>query len=290
MIHFQRNRYSVPTEAAHSVISLRVYPTELVLVAEGRVRARLASRFQRYQSHCDRQHYIAAVRHKPCALRAGAPFAQMTAPLRSLQHHLLRRPGGDCVMPQVLASIPIHGIGPTRKHKDYDPERLVHHRIATLREPRVAHFWLKTPGQFFLKINTDHSRMAVKFLLATAGLIAIATGVAHSFLGERLIFRHLRTSSLVPSLAAPPLQSRHIRILWATWHLASVFGWALAVLLLQLALEPQGGLSARSVLGASAMAYLAGSILVLVGTRGRHPGWVALAAVGILSWVASGIV
>ena len=128
----------------------------------------------------------------------------------------------------------------------------------------------------------------MKLLLATAGFIAIATGVAHSFLGERLIFRHLRTSSLVPSLPAPPLRSRHIRILWATWHLASVFGWTLAVFLLQLAFEPHTGVSARSVLGASAVAYLAGSILVLVGTRGRHPGWIALAAVGILSWAAAG--
>ncbi|MEO5626293.1 MAG: hypothetical protein ABIQ70_09840 [Dokdonella sp.] len=128
----------------------------------------------------------------------------------------------------------------------------------------------------------------MKILLATAGFLAIATGIAHSYLGERLIFRHLRTTPLVPSLPAPPLQSRHIRILWATWHLASVFGWALAALLLQLAFEPQGGVSARSVLVASATAYLAGSVLVLIGTRGRHPGWIALAAVGILSWVASG--
>ena len=57
-----------------------------------------------------------------------------------------------------------------------------------------------------------------------AGLIAALTGVAHSFLGERLIFRHLRSGGLIPTLAAPPLRERHIRILWATWHLGSVFG------------------------------------------------------------------
>ena len=64
--------------------------------------------------------------------------------------------------------------------------------------------------------------MAVQPLLAGASLLAILTGVVHSLLGERLIFRHVRSKSVVPSLPAPPLQARHIRILWATWHLASV--------------------------------------------------------------------
>ena len=125
-------------------------------------------------------------------------------------------------------------------------------------------------------------------LLTTAAVLAIATGIVHSLLGERLIFRHLRRSSLVPSLPAPPLQARNVRILWATWHLASVFAWALAGLLWQLAREPGAALSARLVLSASAAAFVLGSLLVLVSTRGRHPGWVALGAVGVLSWVAIG--
>ena len=126
----------------------------------------------------------------------------------------------------------------------------------------------------------------MQLLLTTAAVLAIATGVVHSLLGERLIFRHLRRSSLVPSLPAPPLQARNVRILWATWHLASVFAWALAGLLWQLAREPGAALSARLVLSASAAAFVLGSLLVLVSTRGRHPGWVALGAVGVLSWVA----
>ena len=110
LIHFQRNRYSVPTEAAHRVISLHIYPFELMLVAEGQVLARHARCFERYQTRYDWQHYIQVVQRKPGALRDGAPFAQMPAPLRSLQHHLLRRLGGDRVMAQVLAAVPVHGL------------------------------------------------------------------------------------------------------------------------------------------------------------------------------------
>ena len=127
----------------------------------------------------------------------------------------------------------------------------------------------------------------MQLLLATAAVLATVTGVVHSVLGERLIFRHLRASTLVPSLPAKPLQGRHVRILWATWHLASVLAWAFAALLWMLATHPEAVLSSRSILAAATAAFLAGALLVFVGTRGRHPGWVALAAVGILSAVAT---
>ena len=124
-------------------------------------------------------------------------------------------------------------------------------------------------------------------LLATAAILALVTGVVHSFLGERLIFRHLRVSSIVPTLPAPPLQNRHVRILWATWHLASVLAWAFAGLLWQLARASLPSLSAQSVLMAAAAGFIAGSLLVLFATRGRHPGWIALAVVGALSWASA---
>ncbi|HJW34532.1 MAG TPA: hypothetical protein VJ505_14400 [Holophagaceae bacterium] len=121
-----------------------------------------------------------------------------------------------------------------------------------------------------------------------ASILAAATGLVHSALGERLIFRHLREGSMVPSRPAQPLQGRHVRILWATWHLASVLAWAFAGLLWQVAHSPSFTVSAKVVLGATAGGFLGSSLLVLIGTRGRHPGWVALGAVGILAWVAIG--
>jgi hypothetical protein len=129
--------------------------------------------------------------------------------------------------------------------------------------------------------------MTMQPLLATAAILALVTGVVHSFLGERLIFRHLRVSSIVPTLTAPPLQNRHVRILWATWHLASVLAWAFAGLLWQLARASLPSLSAQSVLMAAAAGFIAGSLLVLFATRGRHPGWIALAVVGALSWASA---
>jgi len=110
LIHVQRNRYSVPTEYANRVVSVRLYPEEIEIVADGARIARHTRSFERDQTFYDWQHYIGLLEKKPGALRNGAPFATMPQPLRQLQAHLLRHAGGDRVMAQVLAAVPIHGL------------------------------------------------------------------------------------------------------------------------------------------------------------------------------------
>ena len=127
--------------------------------------------------------------------------------------------------------------------------------------------------------------MQTLYLVASG--VAALTALVHSVLGEHLIFRHLRNGRVVPALGAPPLQPRNVRILWATWHLASVFGLAFSGLLLGLG----RGATAPDplVTGAIVFAYVGGALFVLVGTRGRHPGWIALLAVAALTWAAAGL-
>jgi hypothetical protein len=127
-------------------------------------------------------------------------------------------------------------------------------------------------------------------LLLVAGSLALVTGAVHSVLGEVLIFRHLRNGGLVPTMAAPPLRERHVRILWATWHLATVLGWACGGMLLRMAVGPQDSSFEAFVLSAIVFANLGGSLLVLIGTRGRHPGWIALAIVAMLAGFGAKIV
>lgn len=110
LIHYQRNRYSVPTDYVNRVASLRVYPAELVIVVDGSEIARHTRSFEQHQTYYDFRHYIGLVEIKPGALRNGAPFADMPTPLVMLQKHLLKQDGGDRIMTQVLAAIPIHGL------------------------------------------------------------------------------------------------------------------------------------------------------------------------------------
>ena len=110
LIHFERNRYSVPTRFANHVVSLQVYAERIVIVAENERVATHERSFEREQTIYDWRHYIELIEQKPGALRNGAPFATLPEPLKVLQGHLLRRPGGDRVMAQLLAAVPVHGL------------------------------------------------------------------------------------------------------------------------------------------------------------------------------------
>lgn len=121
-------------------------------------------------------------------------------------------------------------------------------------------------------------------MFAVAGLLALVTGLVHSILGEVMIFRPLRNGSLISATSPAPLAKRTIGILWATWHLVTVFGWAFAGILLQLAFAPQAASTTGLVVTAIVFANVGGGLLVLVGTKGRHPGWIALLAVAAFAW------
>lgn len=121
----------------------------------------------------------------------------------------------------------------------------------------------------------------VNICLVVASVLAVIVGVIHSVFGERLIFRHQ------PRVAdAARRHRRPFDILWATWHIASVMGVALAAVLWKLAVMPEPSALREFLLLAIALAYAVSGVLVLVGTRGRHPGWAGLIGVAVLVWLA----
>src|SRR6185312_3124776 len=87
LVHFERNRYSVPASFANRPVSLRVYPERIVY---------------------DWRHYLAVIQRKPGALRNGAPFADLPEAFRRLQGLLLKRVGGDREMVEILALVLQH--------------------------------------------------------------------------------------------------------------------------------------------------------------------------------------
>ena len=105
-----RNRYSVPCELAGQAVSTHLYPGKIVIVADDAVVASHERLSDRGQTRYNWQHYIPLVQRKPGALRNGAPFADMPEPLQQLRRALLRDPGGDRVMAQVLAIVPTAGL------------------------------------------------------------------------------------------------------------------------------------------------------------------------------------
>lgn len=110
LVAVARNRYSVPCELAGQVVSTRLYPNAVVVVADHAVVASHERLGAEGQTGYDWQHYIPLLQRKPGALRNGAPFADLPAPLQQLRRGLLRQPGGDRLMAQVLAIVPEVGL------------------------------------------------------------------------------------------------------------------------------------------------------------------------------------
>jgi len=110
LVTVARNRYSVPCELARQVVSTRLYPTRVVIVAEDRIVASHERLVGKNKTAYDWQHYIPLVQRKPGALRNGAPFLELPEPLAKLRVALLRHAGGDRLMAQVLALVPVAGL------------------------------------------------------------------------------------------------------------------------------------------------------------------------------------
>jgi len=112
LIHFERNRYSVPATFANRPISLRVYAHRLVMATEGQTIAEHERCFDRKhaggQTIYDWRHYLAVLQRKPGALRNGAPFKEFPDGFKQLQVLLLKRPGGDREMVEILALVMHH--------------------------------------------------------------------------------------------------------------------------------------------------------------------------------------
>jgi hypothetical protein len=92
------------------MVSTRLYPGTVVVVADDQVVARHERLSNSSETRYDWQHYVPLLQRKPGALRNGAPFADLPEPLQRLRRGLLRNPGGDRVMAQVLAIVLTAGL------------------------------------------------------------------------------------------------------------------------------------------------------------------------------------
>ena len=113
LISFERNRYSVPASFANRPVSLRVYPDRLVIAAEGQILCEHERRIDRSHHLPPRtiynwRHYLTVIQRKPGALRNGAPFTELPEGFRKMQEQMLKRPGGDREMVDILALVLHH--------------------------------------------------------------------------------------------------------------------------------------------------------------------------------------
>lgn len=121
----------------------------------------------------------------------------------------------------------------------------------------------------------------------SAASLMIVIGLIHSLLGEHLIFRRMRAGGLIPTNGGQVLREAHLRIVWATWHLASAMGMGIAIVLFWLALPSSRPLGQSPVALTIIVTMALGAILVLVATKAKHPGWAGMLCVAVLTAIGA---
>lgn len=125
--------------------------------------------------------------------------------------------------------------------------------------------------------------------LRLAALLCFLLGLVHSLLGERLIFNKLRKKrGTIKSTEQGLLSQRHFGILWASWHILSLFGWCIAYLFLSIskqAVELLRTTFRSDILSAISICMSISAILILIATKAKHPGWIILLAIALLTFL-----
>lgn len=122
----------------------------------------------------------------------------------------------------------------------------------------------------------------MNFYFIAAAILTIAVSLAHSWLGERHILMRLFRRQNIPHLYGSDVFTK--RTLRFAWHVTSVAWCGIAALLLALALLPVDT-SAVTMSKIIAATILASSVVVLIGSRGRHLAWVVFLVIAGLVWI-----
>lgn len=119
-------------------------------------------------------------------------------------------------------------------------------------------------------------------LLYSGAILLVLLALAHSFLGERyILIRLFRRDNLPKVLGDSDFTKGTLRFIW---HLVSVFGVAVAVLLVQIAQRASSG-QLVTTLG---LTLVISALLPLYFTRARHLSWIVLGVVAAMCLVWQG--
>jgi hypothetical protein len=138
--------------------------------------------------------------------------------------------------------------------------------------------------------ETNHLRIVkpIHMTNLVAFVLIILLGLAHSILGELLIFRHLRKDGRWIDPGLKGLRTQQVRVLWSTWHLVSLLGFSVATIVL--IIGPNFPVASFQVDTAIAqiltLTFGVASIFWLAGTKGRHPAWIVFIIISVVIYLS----
>lgn len=112
LVSFDRNRYSAHASAVGKTVTVRAYARQVVIVADDKVVGTHDRQFGRDKTIFNPWHYVEVLKHKPGALRNGAPFKEweIPEPLQGVRDALSAHPDGDRQFVGILCAVLAHGL------------------------------------------------------------------------------------------------------------------------------------------------------------------------------------
>ena len=112
LVCFDRNKYSVASNAVGRPVDIHAYADRIVLTQDGIVVGEHARLFGRNQTAYDPWHYVPVLARKPGALRNGAPFKAWPLPgsIERVRKKLAGSNDGDKQMVKVLTAVLTDGL------------------------------------------------------------------------------------------------------------------------------------------------------------------------------------
>jgi len=112
LVRFDGNNYSVPSEYAGKLVSIRVFSERLIFAVGGKTVAEHNRNFEKGRYILDPLHYINLLERKPGALRNGRPFLEWELPasVSKVWEALRRYPDWDRQMSTILSMVPRYGL------------------------------------------------------------------------------------------------------------------------------------------------------------------------------------
>lgn len=118
--------------------------------------------------------------------------------------------------------------------------------------------------------------------LLIAGLVAAAGGIAHSYMGERMILIPLFRGGGLPE--SPFGGEKFTRdVIRFAWHFFAIVVWSTAALFLLLSAGAVGG-GDWTVVRVIAVYWAVFAVVVLILSRGRHFAWLLGSVVTAAAW------
>jgi hypothetical protein len=117
--------------------------------------------------------------------------------------------------------------------------------------------------------------------LLLAGMLSALIGLAHSFLGEKLVLGPLFRRGGLPTLLGSSDFTR--QTLRFAWHLTTVLLLGISLVIIVLALSPAAPQSAW-ILRVFATTFAVCSLVSLAGARGKHFSWWVFLVIALLLW------